>query len=73
MGKIQVCGQAFVLNNEEIQNRKGQYFLVTEMDLYNFKRIFILYYLSVIFQKQIHDIWLNATNSFLKETFSSCQ
>lgn len=73
MGKIQVCGQAFVLNNEEIQNRKGQYFLVTEMDLYNFKRIFILYYLSVIFQKHIHDIWLNATNSFLKETFSSCQ
>lgn len=73
MGKIQVCGQALVLNNEEIQNRKGQYFLVTEMDLYNFKRIFILYYLSVIFQKRIHDIWLNATNSFLKETFSSCQ
>lgn len=73
MGKIWVCGQEFVLNNEEIQNRKRQYRKRSEMDLYNFKRNFILYYLSIIFQKGIHSIWLNATNSSSKEAFSSCQ
>lgn len=40
MGKIWGCGQAFVLNSEEVQNRKRQYFLGTEMHHYNFKRLF---------------------------------
>lgn len=40
MGTIQDCGQAFVLNSKEAQNRKGQYFLVTEVHHYHFKRLF---------------------------------